>query len=437
MLTAWRETFAKAAKTADTRVARLDSWTRNEGEAMAVASAALMKLTESDASSVQTDLLSIIRNSNVMLFVSAGIIFAVGVLVSVLLARSITGPLGRLTRVMTALAEGDRAVTVPDTGRTDEIGQMAKSTDTFKQNLIETDRLRTEQESAKARAERERKDQMLEMASGFETAVGTIVKTVSDAAAAMESAAQALSATAETATRQATAVAAASEQASSNVQTVATAGEELSSSIGEIGRQVTQSTQIAGQAVDQAHKTDAQVQGLADAAHRIGEVVSLINDIAAQTNLLALNATIEAARAGEAGKGFAVVASEVKSLANQTAKATEEIGQQIAGIQSATKDSVEAIKVIGKTIGEINEIATTIASAVEEQSAATQEIARNVQQAAKGTQDVSSNITGVTQAASETGVAAKQVLGSAKDLSKQAELLRGQVETFLARVRAA
>ena len=437
MLAAWREAFAQAAKTADTRVARLDSWTRNEGEAMAVASAALMKLTEKDAGSVQADLLSTIRSSDLTLLVSAGIIFAVGVLVSLLLARSITGPLGRLTHVMTTLARGDRTVTVPDVDRSDEIGQMAKSTDTFRQNLIETDRLREEQEKAKASAEQERHAQMLQMADEFEAAVGGIVRTVSASATEMESAAQGLSATAQTASKQATVVAAASEEASSNVQTVATAGEELSSSIAEIGRQVTQSTKIAGQAVEQADKTDAQVQGLVEAAQKIGEVVSLINDIAAQTNLLALNATIEAARAGEAGKGFAVVASEVKSLANQTAKATEEIGQQIAGIQGATKDSVEAIRLIGKTIGEVNEIATTIASAVEEQSAATQEIARNVQQAAKGTQEVSANIVGVTQAANETGTAASQVLSSAKDLSKQSEMLREQVDTFLARVRAA
>jgi methyl-accepting chemotaxis protein len=437
LLTAWRESFALAAKTADTRVARLDSWTRNEGEAMAVASAALMKLTEKNSGAVQTELLSTIRSSDLTLYVSAGIIFAVGVLVSLLLARSITGPLGRLTHVMTSLARGDRAVTVPHVDRDDEIGQMAKSTDTFRQNLIETDRLREQQEAAKAQTERERREQMLHMAQEFEAAIGGIVRTVSAAATEMEAAAQGLSGTAETASRQATAVAAASEEASSNVQTVATAGEELSSSIAEIGRQVSQSTRIAGQAVEQATRTDVQVQGLVDAAQKIGEVVKLINDIAAQTNLLALNATIEAARAGEAGKGFAVVASEVKNLANQTAKATEEIGQQIAGIQGATKDSVEAIKLIGKTIGEVNEIATAIASAVEEQSAATQEIARNVQQAAKGTQDVSTNITGVTQAANQTGTAATQVLGSAKDLSKQAELLRVQVDTFLSRVRAA
>jgi methyl-accepting chemotaxis protein len=433
----WREAFAEAAKIADTRVARLDSWTRNEGEAMAVASAALMKLTEQDASGIQAELLRTIRSSDLTLYVSAGIIFAVGVLISLLLARTITGPLARLTQVMTRLAQGDRTVTVPDTDRSDEIGQMAKATDTFRQNLTETDRMRAEQETAKAQLENERRAQMLKMAEEFEAAVGGIVKTVSTAASGMESAAQGLSTTAETASKQATTVAAASEEASSNVQTVATAGEELSSSISEIGRQVTQSTRIAGQAVEQANKTDAQVQGLADAAQKIGEVVSLINDIAAQTNLLALNATIEAARAGEAGKGFAVVASEVKSLANQTAKATEEIGQQIAGIQGATKDSVDAIKLIGKTIGEVNEIATTIASAVEEQSAATQEIARNVQQAAKGTQDVSSNIAGVTEAATQTGTAATQVLSSARDLAKQSELLRVQVDKFLARVRAA
>jgi methyl-accepting chemotaxis protein len=348
----------------------------------------------------------------------------------------VTRPIAGMTAAMARLADRDWTTEVPGLGSRDEIGAMAKAVGIFKENGIANDRMQEEQrkdQETKAR----RAEALAAAVADFEKAAGSIVKTVSSASTELQSAAQSLSATAEEGSRQATAVAAASEQASSNVQTVATAGEELSSSITEIGRQVTQSTKIAGHAVEQAEKTDAKVQSLADAAVKIGEVVSLINDIAAQTNLLALNATIEAARAGEAGKGFAVVASEVKSLANQTAKATEEIGQQIAGIQGATKESVEAIKVIGKTIAEVNEIATTIASAVEEQGAATQEIARNVQQAAKGTQEVSSNIAGVTQAAGETGAAASQVLGASKELAQQSEVLRQQVDTFLARVRAA
>jgi methyl-accepting chemotaxis protein len=348
----------------------------------------------------------------------------------------VTRPIAGMTAAMARLANRDWTTEVPALGRKDEIGAMAKAVSVFKENGIANDRMQEEQR--KEQETKARRAEALAAAVGdFEKAASSIVKTVSSASTELQSAAQSLSSTAEEGSRQATAVAAASEQASSNVQTVATAGEELSSSIAEIGRQVTQSTRIAGHAVEQAEKTDAKIQGLADAAVKIGEVVNLINDIAAQTNLLALNATIEAARAGEAGKGFAVVASEVKSLANQTARATEEIGQQISGIQGATKESVEAIKVIGKTIAEVNEIATTIASAVEEQGAATQEIARNVQQAARGTQEVSSNIAGVTQAAGETGAAASQVLGASKELAQQSEMLRQQVETFLARVRAA
>jgi methyl-accepting chemotaxis protein len=348
----------------------------------------------------------------------------------------VTRPIAGMTAAMTRLASRDWTTEVPALGSKDEIGAMAKAVSVFKENGIAGDRLQEEQrqeQEVKAR----RAEALAAAVADFEKAASSIVKTVSSASTELQSSAQSLSATAEEGSRQATAVAAASEQASSNVQTVATAGEELSSSIAEISRQVSQSTRIAGHAVEQAGKTDSKVQSLADAAVKIGEVVSLINDIAAQTNLLALNATIEAARAGEAGKGFAVVASEVKSLANQTAKATEEIGQQISGIQDATKESVEAIKVIGKTIAEVNEIATTIAAAVEEQGAATQEIARNVQQAAKGTQEVSANIAGVTQAAGETGAAATQVLSASKELAQQSEMLRQQVDTFLARVRAA
>lgn len=348
----------------------------------------------------------------------------------------VTRPIMGMTAAMARLADRDWTTEVPALGSRDEIGAMAKAVSVFKENGIANDRMQEEQR--KDQEVKERRSAALSAAvADFETAAGVIVKMVSSASTELQSAAQSLSATAEEGSRQATTVAAASEQASVNVQTVATAGEELSSSIAEIGRQVNQSTRIAGQAVDQAEKTDAKVQGLAEAAVKIGEVVNLINDIAAQTNLLALNATIEAARAGEAGKGFAVVATEVKSLANQTAKATEEIGQQIAGIQGATRESVDAIKSIGKTIAEVNEITTAIAAAVEEQSAATQEIARNVQQAAMGTQEVSNNIVGVTKAAGETGSAATQVLGASGELSQQAETLRERVDTFLSRVRAA
>jgi methyl-accepting chemotaxis protein len=261
--------------------------------------------------------------------------------------------------------------------------------------------------------------------------VKDVVGIVASAASEMEASAQSMTATAEETNRQSTAVAAASEQAATNVQTVASAAEELSASIREIQQQMTTSARIAQQAVEQVDKTDVTVTGLVQAADKIGEVVNLISDIASQTNLLALNATIEAARAGEAGKGFAVVASEVKNLANQTAKATEEIGQQIAAMQTATGESVQAIRGIGETIKQISEVTTTVASAVEEQGAATQEISRNVQQAAAGTQEVSSNITGVSQAATQTGTAAGQVLNAARELAQQGQQLNTEIDGFL------
>ena len=271
----------------------------------------------------------------------------------------------------------------------------------------------------------------------FDLTVSEIIKSVASAATELQGSAQSMNVTAERTSSKTNTVAAASEEASTNVQTVASASEELSSSIAEIGRQAGMSTKIAGQAVEEAHRTDEKVQGLAAAAQKIGDVVTLINDIAAQTNLLALNATIEAARAGEAGKGFAVVASEVKSLANQTAKATEEIAEQIKTMQGATQESVDAIQSIEKTITEMNQIATSIAAAVDEQDAATNEIARNVQEAARGTQEVSSNILSVAEAASETGAAAGEISSSSDLLARQAEALRQQVDTFLEKARAA
>ncbi len=349
---------------------------------------------------------------------------------------SVARPIVRTTEIMGRLAKHDLTVVLEGAERRDEVGAMVQAVQVFKDSMVEADRLAEAGKEEQARKEK-RQIAIEGYIKRFDETVGAALNTLASASTEMQSTAQSMSATAEETSRQATAVAAASEQASSNVQTVATAAEELSASIGEISRQVTESTRIAGQAMNDAERTNSQVKALAEAAQKIGDVVKLINDIAGQTNLLALNATIEAARAGEAGKGFAVVASEVKSLANQTAKATEDIGAQIKAIQSATGDSVAAIEGIGGTIQRINEIATTVASAVEEQGAATKEIARNVQQASTGTNEVSRNISGVTQAAGETGAASTQVLGAAGELAKQGELLRAEVSRFLADIRAA
>ncbi len=360
-----------------------------------------------------------------------------GLLAAFGIARGITKPVAGMTEAMRKLAEGDLATEVPAKANKDEIGTMAQAVQVFKDNAIRVKAMEEEQEALEAKAAADKKAAMYALADQFEAKVGGVVAGVSSSAEQLQGSANALSATAEETSRQATAVAAASEEASTNVQTVASAAEELSSSITEISRQVSESAKIAGQAVDEVGRTGQTVEALALAAQKIGDVVKLISDIASQTNLLALNATIEAARAGEAGKGFAVVASEVKNLASQTAKATDEIGGQIAEIQNATGASVMAMKGIGETIAKINQIAAGIASAVEEQGAATQEIARNVQQAAAGTGEVSSNIAGVTQAAGETGASASQVKDAASTLGTQAVDLRKSVDAFLTQVRAA
>ena len=350
--------------------------------------------------------------------------------------RSVSRPLAALNESMGTLAGGSRDIEVPFVSRRDEVGDMARSLQVFKDGLINADRLaaeqRREEEKRAVRAGR-----IEELCSAFDVTSSEAVKSLAAAASQLQTSSAAMSATAEETTQQSAAVAAASEQASVNVQTVASAAEELSSSISEIARQVGQASTIASGAVREAEQTNAKIQGLAEAANKIGEVVALITDIAEQTNLLALNATIEAARAGDAGKGFAVVASEVKNLANQTAKATDEIGTQIAGIQTATQEAVAAILSITKTISEIDEVASGIASAVEEQGAATQEIARNVEQAAAGTEEVSSNISGVSRSATDTGAAASQIRSAAGELSVQSENLSTAVDTFLADVRAA
>lgn len=353
-----------------------------------------------------------------------------------IVTRRIARPLTDMTAAMRRLADGDKTIEIPALSRGDEVGEMARSVQVFRDNAIAADALAAEQQTE--REKKERRQQVMEtLTRDFDRQASVVLEAVSKSIATMRMTASGMSAIAAENTSKASAVATGATETSANVQTVATATEELSASVSEIGRQVSQSAAIASRAVQEAQQTNAEIQGLAVAAQKIGDIVKLINDIASQTNLLALNATIEAARAGEAGKGFAVVAAEVKSLANQTSKATEDIAAQVSGIQEATQKSVQAIGGIGKTIADINQIATTIASAVEEQGAATQEIARNVQQAASGTQDVSENVVGVTKAAAETGDAAREVETAATDLSAQSQQLRERVDTFLSQVRAA
>ena len=380
------------------------------------------------------------RDVAMRMLVLAGlaVIALLGVLagVTVMLRRRVIMPLATLTDVVGDLAAGRHDVTIPTIDRADEIGAMAGSLQVFKEALI-ANKAADEAVAVEAAAKIERGQRVDAITRDFEAMVGEIVEIVSAASSELEASAGTLTATAERSEQLTTTVAAASEAASTNVQSVASATEEMASSVNEISRQVQDSARIASAAVEQAQKTNDRVGELAKAAARIGDVVELINTIAGQTNLLALNATIEAARAGEAGRGFAVVASEVKALAEQTAKATGEISQQINGIQAATQESVTAIKEIGDTIGRMSEIASTIASAVEEQGAATQEISRSVQQAAQGTQQVSVNIADVQRGASETGSASSQVLTAAKSLSGESSRLKREVGKFLGSVRAA
>ncbi len=450
-------------------------------------------ISELGAASEQLTVTYVSTRNTLLIILAAGVLL-VGAFAFWIAQAGIARPLRGLAGTMDVLARGDYSAEVEGQERQDEVGLMAKSVEVFKRNGIEGQRLaaeaeqarirdeqrrrddeareraaseekrqreeearraeekrqreaeeaerrqaaerQAEQERARIETERQRRETLRRMADDFDAAVGGVVNAVAAAATEMHSTAGSMTGIANTTTSQSMTAAAATEQAAANVQTVASASEELAASIREISSQVANASQIAQGAVNEAQATDRIVQGLSAAADRIGAVVALITNIASQTNLLALNATIEAARAGEAGKGFAVVASEVKSLANQTTKATEEISQQVSEVQQATQQAVDAIRSIGGTIGRIDEINGSIASAVEEQGAATQEIARNVEQAAAGTQEASSSVAGVNRSAGEAGHAASQVLNASGELSTLAEKLRSEVDRFLGQVRA-
>ncbi|RAU22141.1 methyl-accepting chemotaxis protein [Paramagnetospirillum kuznetsovii] len=390
------------------------------------------KMLDMDSQIVESMVGAMVTIGFVALAVGLGLAF----LIAQRTTASIVPPLAAMTKAMETLSKGDTAVEIPAQGRTDEVGEMAAAMAVFRANLIRQHELEEAQRKADE-AQRQRAARIEALTNDFDHAASEMVHLVASAASQLQSTAGSMSSTATQTSHQATAVAAASEEASVNVQTVAAAAEELSSSISEIGRQVAHSSEISRNAVGQASEAGEAVNQLAGTVQRIGEVVSLINDIAAQTNLLALNATIEAARAGDAGKGFAVVANEVKTLANQTARATGEIGQQITAIQEQTRRVVDTIGSIVHVIEEIGHISAEITDGVNAQSAATQEIARNVEQAAAGTTEVSSNVIQVQTAADETGAASREVLDASQSLALQSTNLKGTIDQFLGNVRAA
>jgi methyl-accepting chemotaxis protein len=383
---------------------------------------------------VKGESLAVSARRIMVIFSVGGVAF--GLIIGFLLGSyGLSKPISLALESLKHLADGRLETEVFGVGREDEIGEMADFASSFKANLLRTKQLEADQAEAKVQAEADRKQTMVSMADDFELKVMGLVQGVSAQANQVQAAAQAMSADAEQASTQLATITAATRQAAGNVQTVASAAEELTSSISEISRQVTEAAHVSTQASEEIVHTNAMVEGLAGAADKIGEVVKLINDIASQTNLLALNATIEAARAGDAGKGFAVVANEVKHLATQTAHATEDISGQIAAVQEETRHTVDAIGSIGAVIARISQISSEIATAVEQQGAATQEIARNVQQAAHGTEDVLVNVIKITQAAEGAAVGSQQMLAASGDLAKNSNTTRTEVVHFLERVR--
>ncbi len=426
------DAYARALATADTAGSRAATYARLETDLQAIQAAQTIH-----ADSAHARLLDVAAAATASIRGALATASLALLLLGTMIARAIYRPLDAMTLVMGRLADGDVAVAVPSRDRRDEVGRMAKAVQVFKDNALRIESLRREREEAAAAAAAERKQAMRRIADDFENSVVAVVGTVSTSAREMETTAASMSAAAQQANTQAETVGAAADQATANVETIAAAAEELSASIGEINRQVADAARISTSAAEETANANALVHGLADTASRIGEVVQLINDIASQTNLLALNATIEAARAGEAGKGFAVVANEVKNLANQTARATEEISTQISAVQGETRRAVAAIAGIGSVIDQVQRISASIAQSVDQQGVATREIARSVQEAARSTQEVVANLAGVTEAAATTGSAATQVLGSAAELASNSDRLRAEATSFVASVRAA
>ena len=437
LLADYRQAFTKLVDNAKS-IDRLTTEMGGSADAIMQGSTAMKAGLLADQQRLEAESDAIIGETERLLVTLAGGGFLLGAVLAMLLGKGISRPMTAMCQAMRELAGGKFDVVLPGLGRRDELGEMAAAVEEFKvQAVAKAERDAAAQDAHNKASSAARRSELIRFADEFEAAVGAIVSNVSASAVQLESAAGTLTRTADTTQSLSNQVAGASEEASQNMQSVASATEELSASVDEIGKRVRESNRIAEAAVLQAEQTDGRIGKLSRAAQQIGDVVKLITAIAEQTNLLALNATIEAARAGEAGRGFAVVASEVKSLASQTAKATDEISSHISGMQSATQESVAAIKEIGGTIGQISEIASSIATAVEQQGSATQEIARSVQNVARGTQEAAVNIMQVNRGATETGSASEDVLNSAQSLSSESKRLRAELDRFMANIRAA